>query len=202
MFTRHVDRLLTRYGDGDLSAADRQRVDAHLARCGRCRAALDEIRFSTRLVRHLTAVSAPPSIWRNIDAALTGPERASRAPVVLQWAAACALVLGIAVGAYWWTREAVGGPTGGRWHVRVEQAGEYELTLRRWPEQTKAALGAAYEPKSSPQPKKAKAKARSFPTIAAAKVEIARPRAAGRTIAGQNDAPLVAPIVRCRELER
>lgn len=41
---------------------------------------------------------------------MTGPERASRAPVVLQWAAACALVLGIAVGAYWWTRESVGGP--------------------------------------------------------------------------------------------
>src|SRR5262249_7458108 len=41
-------------------------------------------------------------------------------------------------------REAVGGPTGGHWHVKVEREGEYELTLRRWPEQTKAALGAKY----------------------------------------------------------
>src|SRR5207302_531937 len=40
-----------------------------------------------------------------------------------------------------YVREAVGGPTGGRWHILVEEAGEYEFILRRRPEQTKAALG-------------------------------------------------------------
>ena len=45
-----------------------------------------------------------------------------------------------------YVREAVGGPTGGHWHILVEQPGEYEFTLRRWPEQTKAALGDKYEP--------------------------------------------------------
>src|SRR5262249_46928863 len=29
-----------------------------------------------------------------------------------------------------WIRETVGGPTGGHWNLLVEQAGEYELTLR------------------------------------------------------------------------
>ncbi len=33
-------------------------------------------------------------------------------------------------------RQAAGGPRGGRWNVQVEQAGEYEFTLRRWPEET------------------------------------------------------------------
>src|SRR5262245_66518324 len=42
-------------------------------------------------------------------------------------------------------REAVGGPTGSHWHILVEEAGEYEFTLRRWPERTKAALGDKYE---------------------------------------------------------
>jgi hypothetical protein len=113
MFTRHVDRSLTRYCDGELSAAEKQRVDAHLATCGQCRAALDEIQFSARLVRQLTAVSAPPSVWQGIDAALTGPERTSRAHFTLQWASAGALVLAIAAGAYWSTRD----PGAGPWEV-------------------------------------------------------------------------------------
>jgi arylsulfatase A-like enzyme len=70
-------------------------------------------------------------------------------------------------------REAVGGPTGGKWHVLVEEAGEYTFTLRRWPEQTGAALGAKYEPSPKSPPNKAKLVTRDFPTIAAAKVEIA-----------------------------
>jgi arylsulfatase len=83
-----------------------------------------------------------------------------------------------------YVREAVGGPTGGHWHILVEEAGDYEFTLRRWPAQTKAALGDKYEPSDrSPanQPKaKAKAKATTvgFPTIARAQLEIAGRRAA------------------------
>ena len=87
-------------------------------------------------------------------------------------------------------REAVGGPTGGRWHVTVEEAGEYEFTLRRWPEQTKAALGDKYEPSDKSPPNKAKVFTRSFPTIAYAKVEaggvtakeMADPKAGGVTL--------------------
>lgn len=38
-------------------------------------------------------------------------------------------------------RAAVGGPTGGRWHVRVERAGRYRFTLRRWPARSDSPLG-------------------------------------------------------------
>ena len=72
-----------------------------------------------------------------------------------------------------YVREAVGGPTGGHWHIQVEQAGEYEFTLRRWPEQTKAALGAKYEPSEKSPSNKANLKTMGFPTIAAATVTIA-----------------------------
>ena len=39
-------------------------------------------------------------------------------------------------------RTAIGGPTGGHWHVLVEKAGEYEFALRRWPRESRGALGA------------------------------------------------------------
>jgi hypothetical protein len=86
-------------------------------------------------------------------------------------------------------REAVGGPTGGHWHILVEGAGEYEFTLRRWPEQTGAALGDKYEP-SAKSPGTAKQVTKGFPTIARAKVDIAGvkgevkadPKATGATV--------------------
>ena len=93
-------------------------------------------------------------------------------------------------------REAVGGPAGGHWNIQVERAGEYEFTLRRWPEQTHAALGAAYDPKTEG----ANSKSKTFPTIARARVDIAGrqgtvdadPQAQGATI------PLEIPAGRAK----
>jgi arylsulfatase len=87
-------------------------------------------------------------------------------------------------------REAVGGPTGGHWHILVEEAGTYEFTLRRWPEQTKAALGDKYEPSAKSPANKAKLVTRDFPTVAVAKLDIsgakaetkADPKATGATL--------------------
>jgi arylsulfatase A-like enzyme len=78
-------------------------------------------------------------------------------------------------------REAVGGPTGGRWHVTVESAGTYEFALRRWPAQANAALGDRYEPsaKSPSNRPKDKQKTVGFPTIARAHVEIAGAKTTG-----------------------
>jgi arylsulfatase len=72
-----------------------------------------------------------------------------------------------------YVREAVGGPTGGHWHIQVEEAGDYEFTLRRWPEQTKVALGDKYEPSGRSPANKAKSKTAGFPSIARAKLTIA-----------------------------
>jgi arylsulfatase len=70
-------------------------------------------------------------------------------------------------------REAVGGPTGGHWHVFIEHPGDYEFTLRRWPEQTGAALGDRYEFSDKSPPNKPNVKIAAFPSIAKAKLEIA-----------------------------
>jgi hypothetical protein len=39
-------------------------------------------------------------------------------------------------------RRAAGGPRGGHWNVRVERAGEYEISVRRWPPEVDTALTA------------------------------------------------------------
>jgi arylsulfatase A-like enzyme len=71
-------------------------------------------------------------------------------------------------------RQAVGGPTGGTWHVRVERPGRYEFAVRRWPPRAAAPLGgdapalAGIASQSVP---------RVFPGIAAAHVEIGGVRA-------------------------
>lgn len=66
-----------------------------------------------------------------------------------------------------YVREAVGGPTGGKWHVKVEREGEYTFTLRRWPEKFGLALGAGYD-----GPNYKDKKSVTFPKIAGAKVEV------------------------------
>jgi arylsulfatase A-like enzyme len=89
-------------------------------------------------------------------------------------------------------REAVGGPTGGHWNVKVETAGEYEFTLRRWPEQTKAALGDKYEPseKSPSNKPKDKTVTRGFPTIARAKLAIGEVKAESTADPNSTGVPL------------
>jgi putative zinc finger protein/FecR-like protein len=108
MFTRHVDDSLSRYCDGELSVVDRQRVDAHLASCARCRTTLEEIQFSASVVRQLKVVSAPPSVWNGIERAIEAglqTRRVSASAHRLQWALACVVVLAVAVTVYWSIRQ-------------------------------------------------------------------------------------------------
>ena len=72
-----------------------------------------------------------------------------------------------------YVREAVGGPTGGHWNIQVEAAGDYEFILRRWPERAHVPLGKKYEPSALSPANKANLKTVGFPTIAAARIEIA-----------------------------
>ena len=88
-----------------------------------------------------------------------------------------------------YVREAVGGPTGGHWNIKVEQPGEYEFTLRRWPAQTKAALGDKYEP-SEKSPRNNAKVTKAFPLIAKAKLEIAGVKAEANADPKAAGAPL------------
>jgi hypothetical protein len=136
MFTRHVERSLTRYCDGELTVAERQRVDAHLASCAQCRRTLEEIQFSAQLVRQLTAVSAPPSVWNGIDAALAESRSGGIRPIELvvgrrlQWAAALALLAIVAGSAFWWPRGRAAQP----WEVTHAMGGARRMAAGEWVE--------------------------------------------------------------------
>jgi hypothetical protein len=67
MFERHPANRLVAYHDRELSSADSQTVDAHLAACERCRAELDQIRFTAFALSRLPVVSAPDSLWESIE---------------------------------------------------------------------------------------------------------------------------------------
>ncbi len=83
-------------------------------------------------------------------------------------------------------RNAVGGPRGVHWHVEVAKPGEYEIVLRRWPRESKAALGAKYD--ATPELQKVGGKtyappSKAFPTIAGVQVRIAGKEASAKTAA-------------------
>jgi arylsulfatase A-like enzyme len=81
-------------------------------------------------------------------------------------------------------RNAVGGPTGSHWNVFVESPGKYEIALRRWPRETKAALGAKHDadPKQSAVVGKSYAPpSKAFPTIAEGVVRVAGREASAKT---------------------
>lgn len=80
-----------------------------------------------------------------------------------------------------YVREAAGGPTGGHWNIQVKQPGEYVFTLRRWPERAHVALGDKYEPSPQSPANKPNLKTVGFPTIAAARLEIAGTTATATT---------------------
>ncbi|HET9360148.1 MAG TPA: zf-HC2 domain-containing protein [Vicinamibacterales bacterium] len=137
MLTRHVSRRLAAYVDGQLDAADAQAVEAHLARCERCRADLDEIRFASNLVRQLAVEPAPETIWPAIDAELTVRQGAAdRAPFPLPpapwsvWRLAPAVLLLIVAGAgaYWYSTRATSA-----WRVeRSDRSGIARMTTGEW----------------------------------------------------------------------
>jgi hypothetical protein len=67
MFERDPAHRLVAYHDRELSSADSQAVDAHLATCQHCRAELDQIRFTAAALSRLPKVSAPDSLWESIE---------------------------------------------------------------------------------------------------------------------------------------
>lgn len=87
-------------------------------------------------------------------------------------------------------RGAVGGPTGGKWHLVVGEPGEYEITLRRWPREANAALGAKHDVPAQFREHTGKsygAESKTFP-IAAGVVEIAGKRAVAKTSPTEQEA--------------
>ena len=99
MSMSHVDEgLLHAYLDGELSPAEAQGVDAHLAQCPECRRRLEEERALIARAAELLALGAPPD--RELPPFRAGDVKAPtrlwwQVRLPLAWAATIALALGI-----------------------------------------------------------------------------------------------------------
>jgi anti-sigma factor RsiW len=85
MFSQHESRNLSAYCHGELSEEDSRRVAEHLMGCTRCRREFEEVKLGVKLAEQLPRVSAPASLWNDIEAALsesTGTGRASQAALL------------------------------------------------------------------------------------------------------------------------
>jgi hypothetical protein len=70
MFWNHVNKKLSPYLHGELSADEARRVAEHLKGCPACRAEYEEIKFGAQLASQLTLDQAPESLWGELETAL------------------------------------------------------------------------------------------------------------------------------------
>src|SRR5689334_5118880 len=114
----HVTKLLTAYHHGELSAADRRRVDDHVASCERCRQELETIGEMVALISHgLRDHGALVQEHR-------APETGSHQAWVL---VTIALVLAVAMGAYSWRQYRL--PA---WEVESANGSIAKLRVGQW----------------------------------------------------------------------
>ncbi len=116
MFRRHVHNQLSAYHHGELAAAERQRVAAHLAHCPQCRAAYEQITFGALMASQMVAqperLTAPAQMWEALEAQLlkaddqagakaSVPQRESFTPRFKFALAACAVAVLVAGSVSW-----------------------------------------------------------------------------------------------------
>ena len=66
----HVDELISASLSGDLTDAERAEMDAHLARCERCRATLAAFKSERRILSGLPVVGPPRDLSARVRAGI------------------------------------------------------------------------------------------------------------------------------------
>src|ERR1051325_8117244 len=69
MFSEHVSKKLSAYCHGEVDPAESRQIAEHLIGCNRCRTEYEEIRRGVNLAQRLPLVSAPDSLWFELQAA-------------------------------------------------------------------------------------------------------------------------------------
>jgi hypothetical protein len=115
MFAKHVNKDLSAYCNGAGSPAASRHVAEHLIGCQRCRAEFEEIKLGVKLAEQLPQISAPDSLWADLQPLLREPALKTRARARKQpWfgflqqprfaAIAAVLVMAFGLGLFWFYR--------------------------------------------------------------------------------------------------
>jgi anti-sigma factor RsiW len=107
-----IRNQLSAWIDGELDAAGRARVDAHLASCERCRGLARDLTGVRDAARRLGPLTPPDHVWLEVagQIRLTHPRPATVAPrlrsrpALVQWLGLAAALILLTLGAYVFTR--------------------------------------------------------------------------------------------------
>jgi hypothetical protein len=99
---------LSEFADGDLAAADRAAVNAHLSSCAACRDLLRDLQHIRRAAESLGPIAPPDHVWLQVagqvrlerPTADLPPTRVGRTPAMRQWIGLAAALLIVTVGAH------------------------------------------------------------------------------------------------------
>ena len=102
MFSKHVTKDISAYCHGELSSEESKLFAEHIISCVKCRTKFEEIKLGIKLAEQLPRLSAPDSLWQEIDS-LLGKEHS---PVrTTSWqkraAIAAAVIFVFGAGAVW-----------------------------------------------------------------------------------------------------
>src|SRR5687768_1477815 len=104
MFSKHVTKDISAYCHGELSSEESRQFAEHIISCVKCRTNFEEIKLGIKLAEQLPQLSAPDSLWHEVESALGRPGRpaevstkSSSVRVQMAVAAAVVVVLGIAL---------------------------------------------------------------------------------------------------------
>ncbi|MGI8838061.1 MAG: FecR domain-containing protein [Pyrinomonadaceae bacterium] len=70
MFSQHVAKDLSAYCNGETAGEHSRRIAEHLIACNRCREQFEEIKLGVKLAEQLPQLSAPESLWRDLQVQL------------------------------------------------------------------------------------------------------------------------------------
>jgi hypothetical protein len=70
MFSKHVTKDISAYCQGELSSEESKHFAEHIISCVKCRTEFEEIKFGIKLAEQLPQLSAPDSLWQEVDALL------------------------------------------------------------------------------------------------------------------------------------
>lgn len=79
MFNKHVSKLLSAYCHKELDASQADRVSAHLDACRRCSQEYEEIKLGVHFAEQLPTLTAPDTLWGEIEALLDAKPRTQAA---------------------------------------------------------------------------------------------------------------------------
>jgi hypothetical protein len=70
MFSKHVTKDISAYCQGELSSEESKLFAEHIISCVKCRSKFEEIKLGIKLAEQLPRLSAPDSLWQEIDSLL------------------------------------------------------------------------------------------------------------------------------------